>query len=444
MWRNKVLWTEGMFLRPQHFQQQERYLENLVHRRSRANAEFPWGFETLEIDETALALGKISLRSATGVLPDGTPFACPGEDEPPAPLDVPESLKDTTVFLALALDRPGVAHVSLGAQDGQLPIRSLARDAEVIDVTEGATDAAPLQLGGLRLGLLAAGEVRGAYSAMPVARIVERRSDGQLLLDRQFVAPALDCNALPAPRAWLSEIRGLLRQRCDALASRMVQPGRGGVSEIADFLLLQTVNRYLALCDHLANIPRLHAERLYATCVSLAGDLAAFGSDRRLVQPFPAYDHDDLHATFRPVLEQLRLALSMVLEQNAIPIELHDRRYGVRVAIIADKSLLASASFVLAVNAQMPSEALRVRFPTQVKIGPVERIRDLVNLQLPGVTLRALPVAPRQIPYHAGFNYFELDTRHELWQQLNQSGGLAMHISGEFPGLELEFWAVRG
>ena len=33
---------------------------------------------------------------------------------------------------------------------------------------------------------------------------------------------------------------------------------------------------------------------------------------------------------------------------------------------------------------------------------------------------------------------------HELWQQLNQSGGLAMHISGEFPGLELEFWAVRG
>ena len=79
-----------------------------------------------------------------------------------------------------------------------------------------------------------------------------------------------------------------------------------------------------------------------------------------------------------------------------------------------------------------------------MKIGPVERIRDLVNLQLPGVTLRALPVAPRQIPYHAGFNYFELDTRHELWQQLNQSGGLAMHISGEFPGLELEFWAVRG
>jgi type VI secretion system protein ImpJ len=25
-----------------------------------------------------------------------------------------------------------------------------------------------------------------------------------------------------------------------------------------------------------------------------------------------------------------------------------------------------------------------------------------------------------------------------------QSRALAMHIAGEFPGLELEFWAVRG
>ena len=96
----------------------------------------------------------------------------------------------------------------------------------------------------------------------------------------------------------------------------------------------------------------------------------------------------------------------MVLEQTAIPIELQDRSYGVRVAIIADIELQRNASFVLAVAAQLPGEALRARFPTQVKIGPVERIRDLVNLQLPGMTMRPLPVAPRQIPYHAGLQLF--------------------------------------
>ena len=134
----------------------------------------------------------------------------------------------------------------------------------------------------------------------------------------------------------------------------------------------------------------------------------------------------------------------MVMEQSAIQIPLLERKYGVRVAQISDIDLLRNAAFVLAVNAQMPSEAVRTRFPTQTKIGPVERLRDLVNLQLPGVLLQPMAVAPRQIPYHAGCTYFELQTRNEdLWKQLEQSGGLALHIAGDFPGLELSFWAIR-
>jgi type VI secretion system protein ImpJ len=84
------------------------------------------------------------------------------------------------------------------------------------------------------------------------------------------------------------------------------------------------------------------------------------------------------------------------------------------------------------------------RFPAQLKIGPVEKIRDLVTLQLPGVPVVPVPVAPRQIPYHAGYAYFELDQISELWDQLKNSGGVALHIAGEFPGLALEFWAIRG
>jgi type VI secretion system protein ImpJ len=60
------------------------------------------------------------------------------------------------------------------------------------------------------------------------------------------------------------------------------------------------------------------------------------------------------------------------------------------------------------------------------------------------VPLRPLPVAPRQIPYHAGHTYFELETRgNDMWKQLETSGGLFIHVAGDFPGLEMEFWAVR-
>ena len=74
----------------------------------------------------------------------------------------------------------------------------------------------------------------------------------------------------------------------------------------------------------------------------------------------------------------------------------------------------------------------------------MEKIRDLVNLQLPGIGLQPMAVAPRQIPYHAGFAYFELDRANELWRALKASGGIAIHQAGEFPNLSMEFWAIRG
>jgi type VI secretion system protein ImpJ len=142
-------------------------------------------------------------------------------------------------------------------------------------------------------------------------------------------------------------------------------------------------------------------------------------------------------------MHDLRRSLSTIFEQNAIQIELQERNNGVRVAIVPDPELIKRAKFVLAVHADVPSELVRSRFPTQVKIGPVEKLRDLVNLHLPGVTLQSLPIAPRQIRYHAGYNYFELDTGSDLWKQLDRSGGLALHIAGEFPNLDLQFWAIR-
>jgi type VI secretion system protein ImpJ len=156
------------------------------------------------------------------------------------------------------------------------------------------------------------------------------------------------------------------------------------------------------------------------------------------------YRHDDLEHSFGPVIADLRQSLSAVLEQTAIPIPLQDRKYGIRVAQVADRSLLGAANFVLAVHAATSAEVLRRHLPNQIKIGPVESIRELVNSALPGIQLVPLPVAPRQIPYHAGATYFELDRSGRMWKQLQQSGGIAFHLAGDFPDMQMELWAIRG
>ena len=442
-WHDKVLWTEGMFLQPQHFQQHERYVDRQARDRLAMSLAWPRGFHALQLDEAALQNGQIAISEARGVLPDGTAFAFPGEDPAPAALDPAADARDELVVLAVALSRPGVADSDVEAAETTMPARYKSLDLDVADSHAAGVRQAPLQLGRLNLRLMLARDASEGHARLGVARLVERRPDGRILLDTTYVPPMLHAPAHAVLDSYLREVHGMLHQRGEALAARLAQPGRAGVGEITDFLLLQTINRFQPQFAHLQRLPVLHPERFYALCLSLAGDLATFRESRRPVA-YPAYDHDDLSGCFRVVMTDLRQSLSMVLEQTALPIELQDRRFGVRVAIIPDIELQRTASFVLAVNAQMPGDALRSRFPTQVKIGPAERIRDLVNLALPGVGLRAMPVAPRQIPYHAGFTYFELETRgSDLWKQLESSGGLAMHIAGDFPGLELEFWAIR-
>jgi type VI secretion system protein ImpJ len=73
----------------------------------------------------------------------------------------------------------------------------------------------------------------------------------------------------------------------------------------------------------------------------------------------------------------------------------------------------------------------------------VERIRQLVNLHLPGIRIRPLPVAPRQIAFHANKTYFILEPNPEDLSQLKRSAGFAFHVSGDFTELELNFWAIR-
>lgn len=441
-WQRRVVWTEGMFLRPQHFQQQERYFEFFAHARSSAVASHAWGFESLLIDQDALKLGKLALKEARGLFPDGTPFNVPAQGDPPAPLDVPGEARGQRLLLALPVRRVGVEEVAFGEVGEGLPRVSVS-EREVNDANMLGAAPALMQLGDLRLRLLAEADLTDGWMVLGVARLVDRRPDNQLLLDEQHMAPTLALRACPPLETFMRELEGLLHHRGEAVAGRMSQPGRGGVAELGDFLLLELVNRWEPRIRHALQQGLIHAERLYSLLLELGGDLATFTRETRRPIEYPVYDHDDPQKCFGPLIADLRRSLSMVLEQNAIAIPLQERAYGIRMAIMPPVDVLRTASFVLAVNADVPADTIRSRFPTQVKIGPAEKIRDLVNLHLPGVKLRSLPVAPRAIPYNAGFNYFELDTKDELWRQLENSGGLAMHIAGEFPGLKLEFWAIR-
>jgi type VI secretion system protein ImpJ len=318
------------------------------------------------------------------------------------------------------------------------------RELEARDVTSSSGDVVALEVGAMRTRFLLESEVTGAYACIPLAEVIECRADNQVVLDETFIPTVLYARAAGRLATFMSELLGLLHQRGEALGGRVAATGRGGAAEIADFLMLQAINRIEPLLGHVVESGDQHPEDLFRICVSAAGELATFTTQSKRPPALAGYRHDHLRESFEPVILALRASLSAVLEQRAIPIPIEAKKFGIRVATVVDRSLYATAVFVLAARADLPTEELRQRFPAQLKLGPVEKIRDLVNLQLPGVPVHPVPVAPRQIPFHAGFTYFELDQTHDLWSQLASSGGVAMHVAGDFPGLTLEFWAIRG
>ncbi len=439
---NRVIWSEGLFLQPQHFQQQDRYFERYVETRCEALIPHSWGFTELELERDFLSIGKFGLRRAAGVFPDGTPFRLPDDDPVPTPIDISAQVRDQILYLALPLRRSGELEVDRTV-DGDGLARHAVSELQARDATSSDGDTAVLEVAALKTRFLLASDVTEAYACVPLAHVVECRPDKQVVLDESFMPTVLHAVTAPRLATFTTELLGLLHQRGDALSGRVAATGRGSAAELADFLMLQAINRYEPLIGHCAESGALHPEDLFRVCVSAAGELATFTTSAKRPPKFPGYRHDHLRESFEPVIASLRASLSAVLDQAAISIPLEAKKFGIHVAIVTDRTLYSTAVFVLAARADVPAEELRRRFPAQLKIGPVERIRDLVTLQLPGVPVVPLPVAPRQIPFHAGFAYFELDQSAELWDQLKTSGGVAVHIAGEFPGLAMEFWAIR-
>ncbi|WP_299439335.1 type VI secretion system baseplate subunit TssK [uncultured Rhodospira sp.] len=441
-WRNRVVWSEGMFLRAQHFQQADRYVEALVRDRTADMMPAPWGITALSVDAELLETGRFAVIECRGVMPDGTPFSIPEETDTPPPLELTDKARGAEVFLTLPLRRPGLSEMAMDAR-GEATARFMAADYEAVDDIAGSDVTATVQVGRQRLRFRLEGEDRAGYASLGLARVSGVDANGRVKLESEYIPSALVCRAARPLFAVMTELQGLLHHRGEALAARLSQSGTKGVAEISDFLLLQATNRYEPLLTHWATSGDVHPERFYALCLEMAGELSTFAAQSRRPARFPPYRHEALRETFEPVIADLRHSLSAVLEQTAIQLELRATRSGVLVSAINDRSLLNQAVFVLAVKADVSPEVLRRHFPHQVKIGPVEDIRQLVNSALPGVDANPLAVAPRQIPYHADFVYFELDKSGEFWRRLATSGGIGIHVGGDYPGIEMELWAIR-
>jgi type VI secretion system protein ImpJ len=444
----KVLWTEGLFLTPQHFQQWDRYYEGLIGSRIRTLAPFGWGAEELEFNVEALQNGVFEVLRCKAVLPDGLPLNVPDSDPPPPSRNftsafAPESER-LSVYIGIPLLRSRAANLTAEGDGSDSMARYRPEEAAMPDENTGENPQ-PVALAAKNLRLLFGEDALQNHVAFKIAEL-RRTNEGRVVLEEGYIPPALCLSAskfltdivrrlyeiLVAKSATLSEQR---RQRSQGLADFTS-------SEVASFWLLHTVNSYLPLMMHYNWVQRLHPEQLYLAMARLAAELTTFVTEAS-PGDLPKYIHADLTTTFIELDRKLRVLLETVIPTRCVSIPLERTKESLYIGRIVDERLLTNAEFVLGVSAKLPETQLIERVPRKSKIASVDTINYLLGQALPGVILVAMPTPPGPIPVRMGFKYFRLERTGAYWNAISAARNICLYFPAEFPDLKLELFAVK-
>jgi type VI secretion system protein ImpJ len=441
----KLLWGEGLFLRPQHFQRQDLYHETRLAEMVRALHPYSWGIRNLRIDRDALASGTLRLDEIHAVFPDGEIYSAPDTDElPPAVhLDEVDFSSDALVFsLAMPLLREFATNVAAGEADAGNALRYRQSEQAAPDLFTNAVDA---EVSTLRktARLLAPFEPADRFALMPLCR-VRKTSTGGYELDQGFLYPAISVEAQPFLYAMLRRLLDVLQAKCAALYGFHREPSKNIIEfrsgDIASFWLLHTASSAFAEMSHLFQHLGLHPERLFQTMLKLAGALLTFSREYTL-DDLPVYDHVDPGPAFIKLDNMIRELIDTVISARYVLIPLTETKPSFHLGRL-ESDKLADASFYLGVAADMPPAELVETVPMRVKLGAPDDVDKIVLSAMPGVRLQSAPQVPAAVPVRPGTYYFSIDPHGPLYERMLQSQSIMIYVPEGFKELKLELFGV--
>lgn len=444
---SKVVWSEGMYLGPHHFQSQNRYFEDLLHFVSSAVWFEAYGFIAYELDPEALRNGTASLTHARGIFSDGLIFDMPESDELPEPRGISEHFSPTAehllVRLAVAALSSDRANCALATGNGAAGLRYSAVERTLHDENTGG-DEKPVRLGRKNIRLLLEGESDEGVVAMPVARVM-RDGSGQFVYDPRFIPPCVQISGSENLMALLRGLLGTLEERSATLPRAGRGAGRfsAGLStqEVAGFWFLHVINSAIASLRHQYYSKHGHPEELFVELSRLAGALCTFGLDSH-PRTLPLYDHLDLGRCFRLLDQHIRAHLELLVPTSCVTVPLKAAGRYIYAGDIQDQRCLDRSRWILSIHSEVGEADLIVRTSQLVKVCSRQFVPELVKRALQGLTLTHLSVPPSGISPRVDHQYFSISRSGACWDHIVKERSVGVYVPGELPDPELELLVV--
>jgi type VI secretion system protein ImpJ len=444
---SKVLWGEGLFLRPQHFQRQDAYHEWRLAEVSGALHPYAWGLRGCKLDVDALASGVLRFTELRLIFPDGELYSAPQEDDLPPPVSlesIPAGTSELVFHATLAQMRSNGSNFSGNAAE---PDASLRFTQHNLNAPDWFTGAAQSELSVLRrcVRVLADTEPRDHLVSLPVCRL-RRSATGPFEIDPRFIPPSLSIGSVPVLHAMLRRLLDSLQAKVDALYGFHREPSRHVIEfrsgDIASFWLLHTASSAFAALSHYLHHPALHPERLYERMLELAGALMTFSRSFSLAD-LPPYQHAAPGPCFARLDQVIRELLETVISTKYFSIALEEVKPSFHHGRLESDKISAATTFYIGVQAALsPSEIVDV-VPQRFKVGAPDDVEKLVLSAMSGVRLTHAPQVPAAIPVRPNAYYFAVDPRGPLYERMLAAQTITIYVPAGIADLRLELFALN-
>jgi type VI secretion protein, VC_A0114 family len=437
-----------MFLQPQHFQQAERFMLNVMNTALNDHFPYVYGITEIDVDKDALLNGQISITRCGGRLPDGVIFNIPKEDTAPPARSFAEHFTHEQqvldVFLALPLCIDGKTNVVSALNDGQSGARFRGREVTVVDEVLGSQKK-QIDVGAFNFLVLFGDESLDTHASIQIGKLV-RSSSGAIELHGGFIPPLLQVGASPVLMNHLRSLLELLLAKSNSLSQGRKQV-EGGFAEFSSgeetsFRLLQTVNTFAPLLNHYHFVPTVHPFEVFCLLTQCAGALCTFSSEVSL-KNLPRYDHANLAATFSQLSKVIRTVLEADISAGCVSVPLEKINQATFVCKIPDEKLYSVAKFFLGVFAKAPEKELVVGVLQRIKLCSRSRLDLLISSAMPGLQLIHVIRPPAGLSTKPGFVYFSLDQQGDFWQDIKTSGSMAFYFPNNYADLKIEMLALK-
>ncbi len=434
---DRVVWSEGMLMCPQHLQQNDLFHEATLAARLAALSPFSWGVMTMGLDEGELKSGVIKVAEFAGVLSGGLPieFGVGDAGGPPSrPLEEHFSSTATTleVYMAVPSAREGIPNYQ-DAVDDSTAARYKTVNRPVPDLTIAKTEQI-IGFGRPNVTLVFGSESREDFETLKIAEIV-RDATGSFSISNNYIPPCLYISGSKVLIGYAQDLLSVMLTKQRALSETRRQIDAASVEftsqDITRFLLLNALNTHIPVLRHVVESQQSSPLELYLTMLQLGGELTTFSSE---VDPstFPKFAYGDLRSTFEPLVASINQMLGATVRERCITVPLESRADGMWIGQLKDERLLRCPRYVLAVEGQTPQQETANRLPKLSKIASWKQINSIVQSATPGAPLAATHRPPPEIPVRPKQVYFMVRTDDRFWSQILSEKTVAIYLPPPF------------